>query len=70
MASKLVPKSESVAESAVVHPGYQFTFSGGTVDLDLQQLEFLKYVSKSIADGGGKMIIGFPGSTYAQVSIV
>ena len=70
MASRLgdiVPKSESGADESLVHPGYQITFSGGSVESDLQQLEFLL---KSVADCGGKMVISFPGSTHAQVSIV
>ena len=75
MASKLediVPKRESVSESLVVHPGYQFTVSSESVESDLQQLEFIKYVLKAgVADrGGGKIVISFPDSTYAQVSTV
>ena len=50
-------------------PGYQFTFSDGKVESDLVQLKFLNYVVKSVADRGGKIVIGLPGSTHAQVSI-
>ena len=61
-AADIVPKNE---EKHVI-PGYQFTFSDGNVELDLVQ-QFLNYVVKSVADRGGKIVMGLPGSTYAQV---
>ena len=67
-------RSESISESPPrnLHPaaGYQFTFSGGNDKSDIQQLKSLKHVLKGVANRGGKIVISFPDSTYAQVSIV
>ena len=78
MASKLgdiVPKrSESISESPprILHldAGYQLTFSGGNDKSDQQKLKSLKHVLKGVANRGGKIVISFPNSTYAQVSII